>query len=253
MNWLDLGIVLLVGGLLFLSIKRGLMTSVLSHFSFGTNLLLSFFLCKPIQWLLNACHLGSAISGHYYTSLVEKSGNFAVNLLSFDTAEHLHDFVGSTINEGGFNGITKTMFKWFLNKKSLFDTLHDSGVSSRSLGQIISESFASFFTVIIAFIISMLLIYGIVLLFRLLVNKLRKIGAIRVVDNILGVFYGLFKCLIIFIVACAVIKLMSPLKFIQSVTNYINGSFFGKIIYSQISNLIDNYLGFSDIIHAIVK
>lgn len=253
MNWLDLGIVLIVGILLFISIKRGLMTSVLSHFSFGTNLLLSFFLCKPIQWLLNACHLGSVISSHYYTSLVEKSGNFAINLLSFDSASTLHNFVGDTINQGGFNGITKTMFKWFLNKKSLYDTLHDSGVSSRSLGQIISESFASFFTIIIAFVISMLLIYGIVLLFRLFVKKLRQIGAIKVIDNILGVFYGLFKCLIIFIGICAVIKLLSPLKFMTGVTSYINGSFFGKLIYSQISNFIDNYLSFSDIIHSIVK
>ena len=116
MNWLDLAIVLLVGVLLFISIKRGLMTSVLSHFSFGTNVVLSFFLCKPIQWLLNACHLGSAISNHYYLSLVEKSGNFTTNLLSFESADALHEFVGETINEGGFNGITKTMYKWFLNK-----------------------------------------------------------------------------------------------------------------------------------------
>lgn len=253
MNWLDLAIVLLVGGLLFISIKRGLMTSVLSHFSFGTNVVLSFFLCKPIQWLLNACHLGSAISNHYYASLIEKSGDFAVNLLSFDSASSLHTFVGNTINKGGFNGITKTMYKWFLNKKSLYDTLNDSGVQNRNLAQIISQSFASFFTIIIAFVISLVLIYILVILFRLFVKRLRQIGAVKVVDNILGVFYGLFRCLLIFIVLCAIIKLMSPFSFMKSVTNYINGSFFGKMIYAQISNFIDNYLSFGDIIHAIVK
>ena len=252
MNWLDLGIIVLIVVLLAISIKRGFMTSMLSHFSFGMNAVLSFFLCKPIQWVLNnGFHLGNAISSHYYSSLIEKSGNFATNLLSFDNKEALHDFVNSTLNEGEFNGISKTMYKWFLNKGSLYDTLHESGVSSRSLADIISQSYASFFTIIIAFVTSMILIYLLVLLFRLVAKKLRQVGFIKIIDGALGIFYGLFRCLILFIIVCAIIKLLSPIGFMQPVTNYINGSFFGKLIYSQISNFIDNYLSFNDIVRAI--
>ncbi len=254
MNWLDLGIVLLIVILLAISIKRGFINSMLSHFSFGINALLSFFLCKPIQWVLNnGFHLGNAISSHYYTSLVSKSGNFATNLLSFENKESLHDFVSSTINEGEFGGFTKTMYKWFINKDSLYDTLHESGISSRNLADIISDSYASFFTIIIAFVTSMLLIWGLVLLFRLVAKKLRQVGFIKFIDGALGIFYGLFRCLIIFIIICSIIKLLSPLGFMNPITNYINGSFFGKLIYSQISNFIDNYLSFSDIVHAIFK
>lgn len=254
MNWLDLGIFLFIVILLIISIKRGFMTSVLSHFSFSINAILSFFLCKPIQLAYNNWfHLGTAISNHYSASLIEKSGNFATNLLSFDNQEALHSFVSATINEGEFNGISKTMFKWFINKRSLYDTLHKSGATSRSLADIISQSYASFFTIIISFITSMILIYLIVLLFRLIVKKCRQVGFVKIVDNVLGVFYGLFKILIIFIIICSIIKLMSPLNFMTPVINYINGSFFGKLIFSQISNFIDNYLSFGDIVHSLVK
>lgn len=253
MNWLDLGIIILFVVLLIISIKRGFMTSVLSHFSFGMNAFISFFLYRPIQMLLNVCHLGEAITTHYSTVLIEKSSNFAVNLFAFDSAEALNSFVGTTINEGGFNGLSKLMFKWFLNKKSLFSTLHESNLTSRTLAEIISESYSNFFTVIISFIISMLLIYLIVFIFRIFVEKLRKNGFIKAVDNTLGIVYGVFRCFVIFIIVFSIIKLMSPFHFMSPVIDYINSSLFGKLIFAQISNFIDNYLGFGDIIKSIIK
>ncbi len=254
MNWLDLAIACVVVVLLIISIKRGFMTSVLTNFSFGINAILSFFLCKPIQHIYNNWfHLGSSIANSYSSSLISKSENFATNLLSFENSDTLHTFVKSTIKEGNFNGFEKTMFNWFLNKKSLYSELHESGISTRSLSDIISETFASFYTTIISFVTSLVLIYLIYLLIKLLVNKLRKIGFVRVIDSSLGVFYGLFRCLIIFIVICSIIKLISPFSFMKPVIAYIDGSFFGKLIYSQISNFIDNYLSFGDIIRSIFK
>lgn len=248
MNWLDLFIVLFIIIFLIISIKHGFMKSLLSHFSFSVNALISFFLYKPIQSFLNFCGLGNAIASHYSTSLIEKSADFAENLISFSSKSELSSFVSSTIDKGNFNFISKTMFKTCINKSSLYDTLQNSGLESRTLAQIISESYSTFFTTIIAFIISILLIYGIVMLFRLLADKLRQIGFVKVVDGILGVVYGLFRCLIIFIIICFIIKLLSPFEFMTSITNYINGSFFGKLIYSQINNFMDNYLNFSEII-----
>lgn len=254
MNWLDLGIVVVVVALIIISIKRGFMKSVLSHFSFSVNAVLSFFLCKPIQSLFNRIfHIGDAIAKHYSTSLIAKSEDFATNLISFSSKSELHQFVKGTIKQGDFNGITKTMFNWFINKNTLYDTLQSSGLESRTLADIISQSFASFFTIIIAFVVSMLFIYGIVAIFRLIATKLRQVGFIRFVDGTLGVFYGLFRCLIIFIILCFIIKLMSPFNFMTPVINYINGSFFGKLIFSQISNFIDNYLSFGDIVRSLFK
>ena len=95
--------------------------------------------------------------------------------------------------------------------------------------------------------------YLIVWLISLLVKKLREIGFVKFVDNFLGAVYGLFRCFLILVGICLVLKLLSPFAFMDSVTAYINDSFFGNIIYGSISDLFDNYLSFSDIIHAIFK
>ena len=252
MNWLDLGLLLFAAILLIIGIKKGFMTSVLSHFSFGINAVLSFFLVKPISWFYNLCGVGNAISNSYSEKFISKSADFATNLLEIPK-ENLTDFVSNTLDQGGFSGITKWMYKVFLNKPGLYDELHASSHTSRSLADILSTTYSSFFVSIISFVTSILLLYLIVWLVSLLVQKLRTIGFVKVVDNTLGALYGLFRCLIVLIVICLVIKLLSVFNFMQPVTNYISESFFGKLIYNQINSFIDNYLSFNDILRAIKK
>ena len=252
MNWLDLGLVVFVAILLIIGMKKGFMTSVLSNFSFTINAILSFFLSKPIGWIYNKCGLGSAIASSYSEKFLEASADMGVNLLEI-SEKKLPSFVNGALAEGGFSGFTETLLRWFINKPSLYDTLHESSHSSRTLAQIVSESYASFFVTIISFVTSVLLLYLIVWLISLLVKKLREIGFVKFVDNFLGAVYGLFRCFLILVGICLILKLLSPFAFMDSVTNYINGSFFGKIIYGSISDLFDNYLSFSDIVHAIFK
>lgn len=252
MNWLDLIIIVFAIIFIIIGVKTGFMTSILSHFSFGLNCLLSFFLCRPIGWIYNKCGLGGAIAGSYSFKFLEISPDFGRNLLEIPQNE-LSSFVGGAIDKSGVSGISKWFFKIFLNKPSLYDELHGSGVNARTLAQIMSETYSSFFISIISFVTSMVLIFILVILFRLLAKKLREVGFIKVVDNILGVFYGVVRCLLILMVISVVIKLFSPLSFMKPVIDYVNGSFFGKLIYNQINNFVDNYLNFSDIIHAIIK
>lgn len=251
MNWLDLGLVLFIGILLFFAIKKGFMTTVISKFSLGINALLSFFLCKPLAALFNLCGMGRAIARNYTTSMLEKSSDFAINLLDL-SKEELSPFVEQTIDKG-FSGLPNKMFDWFLNKPSLYDTLHSSGHTSRTLADIISSAYANFFVTLIAFVTTVALLFLIVWLIKILIQKLRTIGFVKFVDTTLGAIYGLFRCLLILIVVCLVIKLISPFSFMQPVTAYINDSFFGNLIYGQISNLLDNYLSFSNIVSAIAK
>ena len=143
------------------------------------------------------------------------------------------------------------MFNLFLNNRSLFTKLQDSGLESRNLGEIVSSSYANFFSVLIAFAITYILICLIVLLFKFIVNKLRNIGFVKVVDNILGSLYGAFRCFIILVIISVVINLLAPMSFMEPVINYINGSFLGNLIYGQVNNIIDNLLGYSDIVLAI--
>lgn len=251
MNWLDLAILLIVIIFIIIGLRKGFMTSILSNFTLGTNALISFFLSKPI-FLLFYKWFGGSIASSYHERLVSSSENFAINLMSLEKAE-INTFVKETINSGNMSGLEKSLFRTFINKSSLYDTLHASSHESRSLADIISSSYSHFFITIISFVTTLILVYLVVLLFRLCVNKLREHGFIKTVDNIFGSVYGVFRCFLLFIGLCFVIKLISPLSFMTPVTNYISNSFFGNFIYNQINNLLDNYLSFSDIINAIFK
>ncbi|MBP3581856.1 MAG: CvpA family protein, partial [Clostridia bacterium] len=123
--------------------------------------------------------------------------------------------------------------------------------TSRTLGDIISSSYSTFFVTIISFVTSMLLLFGIILLFRLLVKKLREVGFVKAVDNTLGAIYGIFRAFLVLVGICLIIKLISPFNFMEPVTNYINGSLLGRFIYGQINSFFDNFLSFKDIIASI--
>lgn len=247
MNWLDLGIILFVIIFVVIGIKKGFMNSLLSHFSLGINALLSFFLCKPISWIFNKCGLGSAIASNYADKLLNASPAFGENLMTIAESD-LKGFVSDAINNSGLSGIANKMFHWFLNNNSLYTKLHESAYETRTLADIMSQTYASFFTIIISFVVSLILIYLIVWLFRLLVNKLRNFGFIRIVDGIMGIVYGLFRCFIVLVVICLVIKLLSPLGFMNPVTNYISQSFFGKMIYNTINSFFNNFLNFDGLV-----
>ena len=251
MNWLDLGILVFAIIFIIIGLRKGFMTSVISNFSSALNILLSFFLYKPIQSLFNNWFgLGNAIATHYSNNLISASPNFAVNLLTIP-GDSLYGFVNDTMAQSGFSGFTQFFYRLFMNNSSLYSKLHESGLESRTLAQIVSESLSSFFTTIIAFVTAFLLLYLIIFLITKLVEKLREIGFVKVVDNALGALYGLLKCFICLIIICLILKLMSPFSFMTSVNEYINSSLCGRLIYEPINDFIDNYLNFSDIIRSI--
>lgn len=253
MNWLDFGLIIFAIIFIIVGLKRGFMTTILSSFSFSINLILSFFLCKPMSNLLNGIfNLEGSIAGNYSSKLIQASSDFSVNLLEIPES-NLSSFVENTINKSGLSNFANKLTNLFLNNNSLYSTLHNSSYTVRTLADIISSAFANFFTTIISFILCVIIIYIVVWILGLIVNKLRTIGFIKAVDDILGLIYGLFRCFISLIIISLVIKLISAFSFMSGVINYIHSSAIGNFIYGQISSFIDNYLNFSDIIKLIFK
>lgn len=249
MNWLDLGILLFVAIFIIIGVKRGFMSSVISNFSFSLNLILSFFLYKPIQSLYLKW-FGGNIATSYASSLIETSSNFGVNLISIPSGE-LKEFVKVTLDAGGIKGIPRVFYNLFLNNSSLYPKLHDAGIETRTLADILGDTRATFLTTIIAFVTSFILLYLIIFLFKLLVKKLRENGFVKTVDNTLGALYGLFQAFISLVIICLILNLMSPFDFMQSVETYINGSLIGRFIYDPLNYFIENYLNFGEIIRSI--
>ncbi len=249
MNWLDLAILLFVAIFIFIGVKKGFMTSVISNFSISLNLIISFFLHKPIQSLYMKW-FGGSLATNYATSLIESSSGFAANLISLPSSE-LKGFVKATLDAGEIKGIPRLFYNLFLNNSSLYTKLHNSGLESRTLADILGDTRATFLTTIIAFVTSFVLLYLIIWLISLLVKKLREIGLVKVVDNSLGALYGLFKAFLCLIIVCLILNLMSPFAFMQGVEAYINGSLCGRFIYEPINYFIENYLNFGEIIRTI--
>lgn len=251
MNWLDLGLVLFIAIFIIIGIKRGFMTSVLSNFSFGLILIIAFFLSEPISSLLNSLFkLEQSLFNSYSRDLIASNPDFGVNLLTL-SKESLSPFIKLTLSESSISAIPRIMFNWFINRKSLYATLHNSNHTSRTLGDIVASSYASFFTKLISFAICVGLIYLTLFLFRLLIKKLRENGFVKTVDNILGVIYSIGKAFLVLIIICALLNLLSPFKFMDAVETYINGSFFGRMLYGTINDLINNYLNYEGIIHTL--
>lgn len=251
MNWLDLGIIVFVIIFIVIGVKRGLMTSVLSNFSLSVNCLISVFFHKPIAFIFNKLfRIGPAIYNHFNEKFLAKSVNLATNLMTV-SKDNLKSVVTMAINDGEFGFFQKTMFKVFINKKNLYDTLQSKGYESRTVANIIAQTYSSFFVTILAFVTSLIILYGLVFIFTKCSEKLRENGSVKIVDNSLGAIYGLFQCFISLIIICLIINLLSPFNFMDSVINYINGSFFGRFLYKIINEFMNNYLSFSDIISSI--
>lgn len=251
MNWLDLAVAVFLIIFIIIGIKKGFMSSILSSFSFYAVAIGAFFLYKPLLSIINNWFgLENAIFNSYHTKLTSFSADFDKNLLLIEE-ENLKSFVKATLNSGAISFIPKIMFYMFLNTKSLYSKLHSANIQSRSLADIVSSSYATFFSTIIGYAITFILLYVVVFLIKLLINKLRNIGLVRIVDNTLGAFYGVIRAILILIAICFTIKLLSPISFMQPVSNYLNNSFFGKVIYTQVTAILDNLLGYSDLINAI--
>ena len=253
MNWLDLALIIFLLIFIIIGIKKGFMSSFLSSFSFIAVAIGAFFLYKPLSSLLNNWFgLEQSIFNSYHEKLISHSTDFNTNLLLIEE-KSLKPFVKATLGSGAIPFIPKLMFSLFLNTKSLYTKLHSSGLESRTLGEIVSSTYADFFTTIISYAVTFGLLLLVVLLFKILINKLREIGFVRIVDNTLGGFYGVLRAFIILIGICLVLKLLSPIAFMKPVINYIESSFFGKLIYGQITNLLDNFFSYNDIISSIFK
>ena len=250
MNWLDLGIVLALAILIYLGIRQGLMNSVLSNFSLGTNCLISFFLATPLKFIFNKIfRIGPAISRSIHESLVGVEG-FSTNLVGLPT-EQLHETVKTAINNGDFNFMSKTMFKIFLNKKNLYETINTSGHTSRTMADIVSQTYSSFYMTLIAFVTALIFVFITVKIFQYFANRLRENGSVKTVDSVLGALYGLFRCFVLLVIICTVVKFLSPIGFMKPVVSYIDGSFLGRFVYSVINDFVNNYLSYSDIIASI--
>lgn len=236
MNYIDIIIIAILLIFIIVGVCRGFIFSLLSVFGGIINIYLATLLTKPMTSLTSTIGLNSAITNAYAQKMQAFSG-FNENLVG-KTAEQLQAHIKSSIDGSSLSGITKTLTNWFLK----ISPENLQGKTSVTLTDILSKAFASFWCVLIAFIVSLVIVYLVLWVITLIANKLKQIKPINATDKILGVLFGAVKGSLIVCLIFAVLSLFNQTGIMGDVVSAIQSSKIGGWSYHYVYDFVHNYL-----------
>lgn len=245
MNWVDAVIIVLI--ILFAAIGfwKGFVFSLLSVFSGFINFCISIFLARPVTNLLNKIFgLEGALTKAFGAKFTSATPLFDVNMVGMSQAD-INAHITNTLSEGNmpFKRIFTSMLKVTPEKIADKDFC--------SVGEILSKSLGSFFSLIIGFVIIFLLIYLVLWIVSLMTKKARQVDGIRVTDRILGVLFGLVKGFLVIAFIFSILSFFNEGGVLKPFFDYINNSALGSFIYGHVNAIIDKYLNFSAVVKAV--
>lgn len=247
MNWIDIGIIAILIVFIAIGFGKGLIFSLMSVFSFSINFFISVFLARPVTNLLNKCFsLESALTKSFTTKLSSTTQLFDTNMVGMSKSE-ISKHVTQTLSEGDIP------FKKTLSSMIKISPEQIEAKGTCTLNQILSKSFASFFSLIIGFVISFLLIYIVLWIISKITNKAREVDGIRITDRILGVLFGLIKGFLFVSLIFSILSFFNEDGSLKSVFDYINESSLGSWIYNVVKGIVDKYLNFNAVIKVVKK
>lgn len=242
MNWIDIGIIVILIVFIAIGFWKGLIFSLLSVFSTFVNFCISIFLARPITNLLNNWFgMESSMCKGFMSKFSSATPLFDTNMVGMTKSE-ISSHISKTLSEG------KVPFKKLLSAMIKISPEQIEAKESCTLNEILSKSFSAFFSLIIGFIISFAIIYLILWIISLLTNKAREIDGIRITDRILGVLFGLIKGFLFVAFLFSILSFFNEDGSLKSVFDYINQSQLGSWIYNVVKTLVDKYLNFGAVV-----
>lgn len=247
MNWVDIGIIVILIIFIAIGFWKGLIFSLLSVFSTFVNFCISIFLARPISTLLNNWFgMETAMCNGFMSKFSSASPLFDTNLVGMTKSE-LSSHITKTLSEG------KVPFKKLLSAMIKISPEQIEAKDSLTLNEILSKSFSAFFSLIIGFIISFAIIYLILWIISLITNKAREVDGIRITDRILGVIFGLVKGFLFITLIFSILSFFNENGALKSVFDYVNESQLGSWIFNVVKGIVDKYLNFNAVINAVQK
>ena len=245
MNWIDIAIIVIL--ILFVAIGfwKGLIFSLLSVFSTFINFCISIFLTRPVTNLLNKWFgLENFLTNAFASNFSSASTLFDTNMVGMTQSE-INSHISATLTDANmpFSRLIKSMLTITPEKLE--------GKTSCTIGEILSKSFGSFFSLIIGFIIIFVLISLILWIISLITKKAREVDGIRVTDRILGVLFGLVKGFLCVAFIFAILSFFNESGALKGLFEYINKSSLGSWIYSNVNTIVDKYLNFNAVVKAV--
>lgn len=245
MNWIDIIILLILVFFVGWGFYKGLIFSVLSLFGNFVNFIISLALTRPVASLLNSWfHLEGALTNGFASHLTKMSAGFNTNIVGMTTSE-IRSHVASTLTESKFP--MKNLFKTMLRIDG--DSIINK--TSLSLNDILSKSFAQFFTLIISFVIVFVLIWLVLFLISLISKQAKKVDGIRITDRILGLVFGIIKGSFVICVVFAILAFFNENGVLAPLFDYIKESTLGNFFYSNVNYLVDKYINFKTVVNAV--
>lgn len=245
MNWIDVGIIVILIVFIAIGFWKGLIFSLLSVFSTFVNFCISIFLARPITNLLNNWFgMENAICNGFMSKFSSATPLFDTNMVGMTKSE-ISKHVAQTLSDGNvpFKKILSAMIKISPEQIEAKETC--------TLNQILSKSFSAFFSLIIGFIISFAIIYLILWIISLITKKAREVDGIRITDRILGVLFGLIKGFLFITLLFSILSFFNEDGSLKSVFDYIGQSQLGSWIFNVVKGIVDKYLNFGAVVKAV--
>lgn len=244
MNWIDVGIILIVLVFILIGLWKGFVFSILSLFSSTVNFFISLVLVRPTTNLLNNWFgFEGALTNGFASKLTSMHAGFNTNMVGM-TKDEIASHITTTFAESRFpfKGLFQSMLKITPEKIE--------GKTSCTLNDILSKSLGSFFSLIITFVVIFALIYLILFIIGRISKKAHEVNGIRAVDRILGFVFGAIKGIIVICLIFGIISLFSEDGALSGLFDYIHASKIGNWVYSNINYFVDKYVNFKAIAEA---
>lgn len=250
MNAIDIVIILIL--LLFIGIGtyKGFIFSLVSVFSSTINFFIAFIICKPINSVLNSIfNLELAIKNGFSAHFTSLGTAFNTNMVGLSQAS-INTHISNTLNNSSLSGFEKDLYSKVL-KVSPSQIANKEFVSVNS---ILSQSLATFFSVLIGFIISFALIYLILWIINLIGKKVKENGhSTKVIDRIFGFIFGAIKGALYISLFFVVLSFFNENGLLKDLFNYIKASPIGNFAYKNVNYFMDTYVNLKDLFNGIIS
>lgn len=230
-----------------IGLKKGLMQTLLSIFSWGVCIVIAILTAKYVAGWINGIYDFSNLIGKSISKNLIKSNNF------FSQAINVYQTSGKDALIAAIpNNVNKLLAKLI---GIVFNNSDVNMASTKSIGSVVGASLGDICMIIIAGILVFIILKIIVALLSKLFKNLERIKVIGGLNKVLGLVIGALKALFIIVVINIVIVGLSLVPTVnKTITPIINeNTKIEKFVYKQTDKLFEKYVIEGDVIGKTVE
>lgn len=239
----DVAIVAAIVIFAIIGLKKGLIKSVLSIFSWGVCLLIAIFTAKYVAGWINGIYNFSNLIGNGISKNLIKMNEFFAQSVNVYEATGKDSLIAAIPNN-----INKALAQLI---KVVFNNTDVNMASTDSIGSIVGASLGHVCMVIIAGILVFVILKIVIALLTKLFNNLERIKVIGGLNKILGLILGALKAALIILIVNIVLVGLSLVPAVNKVITPViqDNTKIEKFVYNQTDKLFEKYVIEGDLIN----